>query len=227
MYWEENTQAEPNATSHSMVDAVFTISCRQLPQDHAHALAAAVAAVLPWLADDARSGVHTIHVAESGNGWMRPTDMLYPSRRTKLLLRIPGERVADCQALCGRQLEIGGCELQVRELADTRPMSNLPTLFSRYIVDRGNGDEESFLHAMAADLRALDIRPRKMLCGRQQSLRLPAANLVTRSLMVAELELEESLRLQQAGLGDFRWMGCGLFIPHKSIRKVGTEKDPE
>ena len=48
----------------------------------------------------------------------------------------------------------------------------------------------------------------------------PEVSLLTRSLMLADLTLEESLRLQQQGLGTHRHMGCGIFIPHKGIDAV-------
>jgi CRISPR/Cas system CSM-associated protein Csm4 (group 5 of RAMP superfamily) len=38
--------------------------------------------------------------------------------------------------------------------------------------------------------------------------------------MLADLKPEESLRLQQQGLGPHRLMGCGIFIPHKGIDAV-------
>jgi hypothetical protein len=42
--------------------------------------------------------------------------------------------------------------------------------------------------------------------------------------MVAELQAEQSVRLQQMGLGDGRTFGCGLFLPHKGIAAV---KEPD
>jgi len=38
--------------------------------------------------------------------------------------------------------------------------------------------------------------------------------------MVADLEPEQSVRLQQIGIGPGRTIGCGLFIPHKGIAAV-------
>jgi CRISPR/Cas system CSM-associated protein Csm4 (group 5 of RAMP superfamily) len=38
--------------------------------------------------------------------------------------------------------------------------------------------------------------------------------------MLASLTPDESLRLQQHGLGPHRTMGCGIFIPHKGIDAV-------
>jgi hypothetical protein len=40
---------------------------------------------------------------------------------------------------------------------------------------------------------------------------------MTRSLMVAGLAVEEGVRLQEEGLGALRQLGCGLFIAHKSV----------
>jgi len=42
----------------------------------------------------------------------------------------------------------------------------------------------------------------------------------TRSLMLADLTVEEAVKLQQQGLGADRKLGCGLFIPHKGINPV-------
>jgi hypothetical protein len=43
--------------------------------------------------------------------------------------------------------------------------------------------------------------------------------------MVAELEPEQSIRLQQTGLGEGRTFGCGIFLPHKGIKAVKQEDD--
>ena len=96
MHWEESTSAEEYAIPDTIVDAVFDISCRSLPVDHSYALSQAIQCALPWFAHEA--GLHLIHVAGSGNGWRRPDDpraLLHLSRRTKLALRIPKERIAD------------------------------------------------------------------------------------------------------------------------------------
>jgi hypothetical protein len=42
--------------------------------------------------------------------------------------------------------------------------------------------------------------------------------------MIADLPVEESLRLQKTGLGPHRYLGCGLFIPHKGIKDVRSKE---
>ncbi len=43
--------------------------------------------------------------------------------------------------------------------------------------------------------------------------------------MVADLTVEESITLQQRGLGAGRKLGCGLFIPHKAIAAMKAENE--
>ena len=219
MHWEENTPAEETAVPDTVVDAVFSISCRNLPVDHAYALSQAIQRALPWFADEAGAGLHVIHVAESGNGWQRPADptaLLHLSRRTKLALRIPKERIADAGDLIDQTLDVDGHALRVEKIA-LRPLSRITTLFSRYVVITTGNDEAGFLQAAAAELGTLGIRPRKMLCGLTTPIVTPPRTLHARSLMIAGLSPGESVLLQQRGLGSERKLGCGLFLPHKDI----------
>jgi hypothetical protein len=59
-----------------------------------------------------------------------------------------------------------------------------------------------------------------MLGGITHTMKFPDGAVFTRSLMVADLAPEQSVRLQQAGLGEGRTIGCGLFLPHKGINPV-------
>jgi CRISPR-associated protein Cas6 len=185
-------------------------------------LSEAVTRILPWLIEDPRAGVHTIHVADSGNGWMRPQapeELLYLSRRTKLVLRVPRERIEDSRALSDRVLDVAGHELRVGG-GVVRPLSEITTIFARYIVAQDDDSESAFLGAMHAELQRLGIQAKKMLCGIERSLQTPQRRIRTRSLMLADLSVQESVRLQQHGLGPLRHLGCGLLIPHKGIREV-------
>ena len=219
MHWEENTPAEETAVPDTVVDAVFGISCRALPVDHAYALSQAIQRALPWFANEAGAGLHLIHGAGSSNGWQRPVEpgaLLQLSRRTKLALRIPQACSAAARALIGQTLDVGGHALQVDAIT-LRPLSRITTLFSRCVLITTEKDEEGFLAAAASQLGTLGIRPRKMLCGLTTLIATPALTLTTRSLMVAGLSAAESVLLQQQGLGSERKLGCGLFLPHKDI----------
>ena len=225
MYWQERAD-EAQTVPDDVVDVVFGIACRALPVEHAFALWSAVARVLPWLPDEPGAGIHPIHVADSGNGWMRPDrpgDLLYPSRRTKLALRVPKSRIADTERLSGQTLDIAGNAMRV-EAAAVRRLSTLTTIFSRYVVLERTADENAFLAEALAQLREFDVRPTKMLCGIEHSVATPDGPVRTRSLMLADLTPAEALALQQRGLGPMRHLGCGLFIPHKDIRELAPRE---
>jgi len=226
MYWQESAKEETPAGVDAVIDVSFQIRCANLPVDHAWALSQAILNELPWLSSVSGAGVHTIHVAESGNGWMRPEgagDLLYLSRRTKLQIRVPADRRQDAESLVGKTLDVAGHPLAIEKSA-IRPLAALTTIFSRYVVHEGDTDENAFLGAQARALEAMDVQPRKMLCGIEKLIGTPDGPVRTRSLMIADLKLPESLRIQQRGLGPHRLMGCGLFLPHKDIKELNPQQ---
>ena len=229
LYWDDrDPRAERFEVPDDILDLAFAIECACLPLDHAQSLSDALQGALPWLAEEGQAGVHLIHGAESGNGWYRPqdpaTELLYPSRRTRMTLRLPRDRIADAERLAGRTLDIAGYPLTVGR-GSVRKLSDLPTVFARYVITDVGEDEVAFLDRMAAELRGLGITARKVLCGRVHALSLGRKQVRTRSLMVADLDPALSVRLQQQGLGPGRKVGCGLFLPHKGIAPVrGAEE---
>jgi len=224
MYWQEDKETTRFAVPDDVVDVAYTITCRALPVDHAHALMQAVRQALPWFESEVQAGIHPIHVADSGNGWMRPEqpdDLLYLSRRTRLVLRVPKSRVDDAKRLVGQMLTVAGEPMQVTDAA-TRLLSDLTTIFARYVVTKSVESEAEFLSEAQAQLRAMEIEAKKMLCGMAKQIGTPQGPVSTRSLMLADLTPDASVRLQSEGLGHHRQLGCGIFIAHKDIKRVGT-----
>ena len=241
MLWQDTPDEKHEAACEDVVDLAFRLSGGTLAVDHAHALSRALLAELPWLADEPQSGVHQIHVASSGHGWTRPDgdacEVLNLSRRTRLTLRLPRERLVDAESLSGRSLDVGGHRLQVGGAAE-RPLKPSRTLFARYVIcdDSRCEDEECFIDWVADRLRGMGITPTKLLCGMSSRIEAPRerfgsrsrrsptscipAVVRARSLMVAALPADASLTLQRQGLGDGRLIGCGLFVPHKGIEAV-------
>lgn len=212
-----------------VVDAVFAITCRSLPVDHAWALSQAVGNALPWFSGEPDAGLHTVHGAASGSGWMRPEGadaLLQLSHRAKLALRLPRHRVEDAAALLGHTLEVAGWPLRVDRLA-VRPLSRITTLHAHGVVfaDADADDEIAFVSAAEDELRTLGIVPATLLCGRATPIATPAQVYQTRSLMLAGLTRAQSLVLQRRGLGVERRLGCGVFIPHKDIGDLNSRPD--
>jgi CRISPR-associated protein Cas6 len=224
MLWEEDSADTVEGTvSDDVVDLSFRIECKSLPFDHAWALSEAVVRLLPWLPEEPRAGLHLIHGAGSGNGWIRadgPDDIIYLSRRTRFYLRLPAERVEEGRKLSGFRLQLLGRELRIGACS-TRKLSAMTTIFTRYLsVPNAGEQEEAFLAGAHALLQAKGVRVKKMLSGRSHLFTVPDGTVLTRSLMLDGLSVDDSLKLQREGLGPDRQLGFGLFLPHKGVDAV-------
>jgi len=224
MYWQDKEDNKKQyVVPDDIVDLSFKVQCKQLPLDHAYALSQAIQQELPWFAQESLAGIHLIHGAESGNGWIRPQEpdaLLSLSRRTRFMLRLPKHRMQDATDLAGRKLSVAGYELILSEPHE-KPLTAISTIFARYIITDNIENEEVFLNKTAELLNKEGIQVKKMMSGLAHVLRMPEENLHTRSLMIDGLKIEESIHLQQHGLGEARIFGCGLFLPHKGIDAVG------
>ncbi len=224
MYWHEESDInDAYQVPDDVFDLAFKLTGIRLAVDHAQSLAHAVCANIT-AHTRSQIGIHQVRVAESGNGWERPSsagEMLQLSRRTKLVLRVNQDVYEDVLRLCDSELEIGGQRLKVGA-SKIKKLSALTTLFSHGIACDKAQAESGFLADMASALLAMEIEVKKMICGMTHSIRSDGGSIFTRSLMVANLTPEESVLLQQSGIGSGRLMGCGLFVPHRGIDAVFT-----
>ncbi|RDH87779.1 MAG: type I-MYXAN CRISPR-associated protein Cas6/Cmx6 [endosymbiont of Escarpia spicata] len=219
MFWQEESDETVYVVPDDVIDLAYQMKCRALPVDHAWPLATAIHHALPWFAEEPQAGLHLIYGADSGNGWERPqdaADTLYLSRRTRLILRLPKERLPDAEALTGQTLDVAGNLLTIGK-SIPRLLGMTTTLYSRFVVDETDGNEDQFISAAVEGLHALNLRFKKVLSGRPFAFSTPEGEILTRSLMVAGLSLDDAVRLQENGLGPLRNRGFGLFVPQKSV----------
>jgi CRISPR-associated protein Cas6 len=195
------------------VDVVFSIRGNRIPRDHGFVLWRELRTYLPWLDAEAHAGIHAIRGAPVND------DMLLLAQRAKLVLRLPEARVADAQSLTGRQINLDGCVLQIGG-AKPRSLLAFATLYS-HLVCTGSDDELNFLGDVAVQLEQIGVAC-EFICGKQRALRAERAEIRGYSLMLHEVKLEQSTLLQRIGLGNNRKLGCGIFVPHKSIAAVAA-----
>ncbi len=227
MLWQEEDDFVAQI-SQVVVDVIFNIQCCALPVDHAWALSQAIQQALPWFNDEPHTGLHLIYVTEEGNGWYRPDEknsLIYLSRRTKLMLRVPENHIENIQTLSNKILDINGHSLKVGQ-STIKSLKPTPVLFARHVLSQEKISEEDFLTQAIAELAKIDVQCRKALCGKTRYFNTPDGELLTRSLMIADLQPQESITLQQNGLGQAKKMGCGLFVPHKDIKAVSAKASP-
>jgi CRISPR-associated protein Cas6 len=214
MNWNAWPDSQPKEYAPRMVDVQFDLEGATIPADSAQVLLDALRPLVPWLDEDPGTGIQHLKGAESTSG----DTVLHINRRAKLFLRVPRTRVDALQALAGQTLDLAGHALTLGTFK-TRPFSPFSCLYAHF-VDTGSTTEEQFVKDV---MRELDERFELrcgFVCGRQQTFASTAGRLTGHSLMLHDVPPHKSLELQDEGLGRNRLLGCGIFIPHKSIAPV-------
>lgn len=229
MLWQEDKKTEAFVVPDTVTDLSFKVDCKMVPLDHAQELSDAILEILPWMTEEPQAGVHLIHGASTGNGWQRPEDdtndgCIYLSRRSRMRIRMPKHRHDDAAALVGKTIRLGGHDLTFGDF-QIKKFSPLSTLFSRYVIIGENESEEAFVGRISEEMKGMGITLRKALCGIGHQFNLAEGPVNTMSIMVADLDPQEAVTLQQEGIGEGQKMGFGLFIPHKGIKAVGDTSE--
>lgn len=193
-------------TRPAVTDAVFDVSGGPLPADYPSALWNALLHHVPALATDATVGVLPLRTAASEAGMLLP-------KRAKLVLRLPSALAVHIDILSGKRLGSGDGALQLGN-GKLRQIQAYPTLHAHLVGS--TEDEVRFIREVTATLTKMEIAG-KLICGMRNTLPAPGRTISGYSLVVHDLKPEASLRLQYAGLGADRNLGCGIFVPYKAI----------
>ena len=223
--WIEEEEKKSVSEMSKMVDVAFKINCKTLPYDHAFSLSNEILKYLPWLEDNELTGIQTLHGPESGNGWTRAeNEEIFLSKRTRLILRIPKSEYDKTCKLEGETLKVLGNDIKIGK-ASRKPFLTVRDLICRFVLTNDDLDESDFLKYVSEEFESHEIRLRKAICGKTKSFTINGNRKFTRSLMIADLSKENSIKLQDVGVGIGRIFGCGIFLPHKSIDAVANFKE--
>lgn len=187
------------------IDLAFHLIGTSVPVDHGYAVYAAISRIVPEIHDARTVGVQPIRGVYSGNGELHLTDF------SRLILRTPDEQIRTYLKLAGKKLEVDGQTLRVGvpEVRTLRPVANLR---ARLVTIKGFLEEASFLEAAKRQLQSLEVNGDLQL-GERRTFRVKDKQVVGYEVAVTGLTAEESLTLQERGLGGRRRMGCGVFVP--------------
>lgn len=197
------------------LDVQFDLVGKEIPADHGYRLYQAVSRQLPWLGEVAGEGIHPVHGAPTGHN-----DNLVINRRVKLVLRVSVARRDDVRVLTGKHLDSGAGELVVGDAKDKK-LTPFATLYAPLVIF-DTGDEAEFISAARAEMENMAIRC-GLIPGKKRKIQTPDGDVFGYSLMLHDISLEQSLLVQEQGLGRHRTYGCGLFVPHKSIKAVAID----
>mgnify|MGYP005863670411 CR=1 FL=1 len=207
----------------AVVDLSFPVIGRQLPIDHGYALYGAICRALGPLLHD-RDAVGIVPIP----GLRATPATLSISERSRLRIRTPAEHIPALLALAGKPLEIDGHRIRLGA-PQTFALTPAASLAARLVTIKGFREPEPFLEAARRQLDALSIRGKPSIPLRRTGvhagkplrriLRIKDKKVVGFAMVVSELAAEESLTLQERGLGGRRHMGCGLFVPWKRLER--------
>jgi CRISPR-associated endonuclease/helicase Cas3 len=152
------------------------------------------------------------------------------NERSSVRLRVPDTRIRELLPLAGKALELDGHKLRVG-VPHILPLTPAPTLRADVVlikIAHANGNPitpEAFLVAARRKLAELGMGV-KVEAGiplatsgknagepQRKVVKVKDQTHVGFPLMVQGLTAEESIKLQEHGMGGRRLMGCGLFVP--------------
>jgi CRISPR-associated protein Cas6 len=205
------------------VDLAFSVRGNTVPSDHGYSLYAALSRELPAIHGAKWLGIHPLSGTPVDDVTLRLRD------KGQLQLRLPVERIADVLPLAGKALAVAGQRvvLGTPHVFALEPAASLdarlviikltePPHRHNELLDRESLDTGAFLQRYLEELKrqltTLEIAATPELCGRGR-ITVSGKCLVGYSVRVSGRSAAQSLRLQEAGLGGKRRMGCGMFRP--------------
>ncbi len=198
------------------IDLVFPILCQQpIPADHSYLVYSAVSKILPETHGSDGFGIHPIGGRQLGGRTLQLTE------RSRLTIRADADKIASFLPLAGKSLRLLDRSLRIG-VPQVRPLVSAVALRSRLVTiklpDTASQPDaaarESFQAAVVRQLRDLGISPQaKCELGKRRTLRIRDKEVVGYEVLLTNLSAEESLLVQEHGLGGRRHMGCGLFSP--------------
>lgn len=198
------------------VDLTFSIVCpHAVPADHGYLLYSAVSRALPEVHQADGFGIHPIAGRQIGGRTLQLTE------RSRLVIRTDVEQIARFLSLAGKPLQLLDRTLrigtpQVRSLVPAVAVrSRLVTIkLAEAASQQGDEARETFHGAVTRKLSELGISTQSQLSlGKRRTLRIKDKEVVGYEVLLESLTAEESLKVQEAGIGGRRHMGCGVFSP--------------
>ena len=196
-----------------VVDLFFHVQGKEVPVDHGYALYSAISRILEsgeenkWLHNADNVGLLPIRGHYAGQG------KLVLDQHARFGLRLPVNLIPKVLRLAGKRLDVDGEALRIG-VSTTSALIPAPVLYAHIVTTKNGADESRFDAEIQRQLDALGSKG-KPSRGPRRIVTIKDKKVVGYSLLVSELTAEESIRLQENGLGGRRKMGCGVFVVWK------------
>ena len=202
-----------------IIDLSFQLSGTSVPADHGYALFAAISRELPHVHKPNEIGIHPIR------GKIVTSRQMAITESSRLTIRVNADEITAILPLSGRFLNIAGGKLSVG-IPQVFTLQPATALRSRIVVIKPAtpmGNEKSsvippteavFMSSARKQLSEIGVSELANLSlGRRRTIRVHGKEIVGYEVLVDGLDAQESIELQEKGLGGKRHMGCGVFTP--------------
>ena len=191
------------------IDVRFLIYPRgkPIPEDHGFSIYSAISRILPELHQMKDYGILPICGIQIGNGTIALTE------NSRLTIRIDSERIGEILPLAGKSIGLGQTFLQIG-VPTVHPLIPSKSLRCRLATIKGFMERDEFIKAVRRQLDTLEISSSVTIEARTpRTLLIHDKRVVGFELFLYDLNAEESIQVQENGIGGRRKMGCGLFLP--------------
>ena len=201
----------------TFVDVIFPVRGEALPTDHAYPLYTALTRVVPSFHDEGVPlSFNRINGEAGGKGLIRSFG------KSVLRCRVPAEHIPLLLPLADKDLIVAGHKVHLG-VPRVAPLIPAAALSARMVTFKNATDAARFLAVARQKLDAFGVAGEAGIPliqsgqregePRRQVLRIKGRRVIGFACQVTGLTAEESLLLQERGLGGRRRMGCGFFLP--------------
>ena len=222
-----------------IIELSFRLRGTPLPYDHGYPMYRAVASIVPWVAEPEQIDLAIVPIQGSPHG-----GFLHLTSASRLAFRMNADDVERLRPLSDQSLVVDAAVLRVGRPTEYR-LRPVPGLASPFVAAEHYRHSDEVLEWLKEQYRALEIRavpnlrrkhghagPSPAEQGRR-SFDCPYArhhrqigdnSVVGWEVQVFGLTPEESVRLQEHGIGPGRRYGCGVFMPVEGERPRPASK---
>ncbi len=194
------------------VDLKFPITGHTIPFNHGYPLYGAISHQFPVIHNLETLSIHPI------TGKPEFPHLLHLTEDSYLCLRLPINQVPLIYRLAGKTLTLNQHKIRLG-LPESQFITPNHYLYSRLVVIRGFDDPQPFLEAAQRQLNQRNITANLSLITRPQGepirriIKVKKRTLVGYGVKISDLNEQDSISLQEQGIGGKHKMGCGVFLP--------------
>ncbi|MHC5777597.1 type I-MYXAN CRISPR-associated protein Cas6/Cmx6 [Nostoc sp.] len=203
--------------SEDYLDLTFKLRGAPIPLDNGYLTYAALSRICPPLHELKSIGIHPIAGIPTRN------NLLELTAQSRLKIRIYHQQIPLIYPyLAGQAFHIGQNFYQL-DIPDYKPLISSESVYSRLVIIKGFQDSNNFIEAVQRQLDNLGIQGKIKLLTRQDGTPQRRQLTINKEgkqfkirgfgVKISELNPEDSLILQEQGIGGKRKMMCGIFVP--------------